>query len=986
MIPRTLAPLLSLVLLLAPVIPVGQMAEPPLARFVVELATPALVDTPADTRIGLGRPAPVSRPDFDSPAARAANARIEAEQQVLASALRTALPGATIERSFRTLLNAVAVRAPAGAAAALARLPGVRSVSLDRRYQLLNSPDIEQIGAPALWRQIGGGPRDAGRGIKVAIVDSGIYTLNPSFDPAGFEYPAGFPKGDSRFTTPKVIAARVYIRPDDPAKPGEGTPQPGPGADSHGTHVGSTVAGNAGVLATVDGVQVEISGVAPGAYLMNYRVFYPSLSESDFVSGNAFTVELVAALEDAVRDGADVINNSWGASYQATFGWPDPMVQAAEAAVRAGVVVVNAAGNSGPGVATTNNPSNGRGVISVGAVTTSSEIVRQVLEVTGPGEPPLDLRKIRYSRGSFGTRLTSPTAAAPASIVQPGEPRAGCDSLPSGSLDGRVALIQRGICPFVDKARNAQAAGANAVIFLNSQDQLLDNFGGQAEGVRIPVGMVSRSAGQQLTDWISLHGDEAKLRIDPRPTVAPTTPNVLAEFSSRGPSTEGYLTPDVVAPGVNIIAAGYGGAPNPLAGFGQVSGTSMASPHVAGAAALLRQARPEWRPQHVRAALMATAVPEVRDGDGALLGPLSRGAGRIDVALAANTPVLAEPASLAFGSAQAGPVLTQTLRITAQVAGTYTIGFTEIGERFPVSIMPTSLTLARGESADVVVRVETAALAAGDYGGDIVLAGPSTARAPLWMRVIPVRDRDILLLDNDASEDGGRPNTAAVYRATLDGLGIPYDLFDADETRRAGQRGVPPLAALQRYRVVILFTGSRESPVERGRQAITEQDQDVLNDYLNGGGALLAAGGRVAEALDVNFAMQDPLFGRSRLFHGYFGAVERERIPVPATVTGPSGSPLAGRRIGLTGGGEIPVLDAYREDSDSYLAPQTVRPALVTGERAVALTRASVATGVEGRVEFAYRSALLAFGLEQVVEGDRAGLLGALLDWLKNGN
>ncbi|GIW08909.1 MAG: hypothetical protein KatS3mg060_3714 [Dehalococcoidia bacterium] len=980
MIRRAIAPLLLVALLLA-LAPAGRAEERPVTRYLVELAAPAAVDSIIpEGRAGLSRAVPFARPDFDSPAAQTVFERIAAEQQQLSRRIGAALPGATVERSYSVLLNAVAVRAPAGSQEVLARLPGVRAVTPDRPYQLANAPDVVQIGAPELWRQIGTGPRDAGRGIKVAIIDSGIYTPHPSFDPAGYEYPAGFPKGDTRFTTPKVIVARAYIRPNDPARPGEDTPQPGPGADSHGTHVAGTVAGNPGVVATVDGVRVEISGVAPGAYLMNYRVFYPSRSESDFVNGNAFTIELVAALEDAVRDGADVINNSWGSSYAATFGWADPMVRAAEAAVRAGVVVVNAAGNSGPGIATTNSPSNGRGVISVGAVTTSQEIVRQTVELVG--YEPADQATLRYSRAAFGARLSAPLGPLPIALVQPGEPGAACAPLPAGSLAGRVALIGRGICPFVEKARHAQDAGAAAVLIVNTADQTIDNFGGQAEGIQIPIGMITRGAGDRVGAWVEAAGEAARIRLDPRAAVVATTPNVLADFSSRGPSPEGFLTPDVVAPGVNIVAAGYGPSPNPLAGFGQVSGTSMAAPHVAGAAALLRQARPDWSPAQIRAALMATASSDVRDGDGKLLPPLSRGAGQIDVARAAAASILVEPPSLGVGGLAPGPAVTQTIRVTALTAGVYRAAFHAVGSPLPVKVEPALLTMARGETAELTVRVATVGLAPGDYGGDLVFEGPGRAHVPLWIRIVPPRDRSVLLLDNDGSEDGGKPNTAAAYRAALDALKIPYDLFDADEARRPGQRGVPPLAALQRYRAVILFTGSRESPIERGRLSLAEQDQDTLNDYLNGGGSILVAGSRVAEATDVNFAMQDALFGRSRLFHGYLGAVVRTFIPLPTTVRGADGSPFAGRQYSLVGGGDIPVLDAYREDSDTYLAPETVRPALLAGDQPVALLRRSDASSDEGRPKFAYRSALLAFGLEQVAESDRPGLLGGLLDWL----
>ena len=145
-----------------------------------------------------------------------------------------------------------------------------------------------------------------------------------------------------------------------------------------------TVACNAGTVANIQGVDVTLSGVAPRAYLMNYRVFYPSTSPDEFQNGNAYTVELVQAIEDAVADGADVINGSWGSSYQNTLAWPDPMVQASEAAVDAGVVMVYAQGNSGPDHGTGNSPANSPKVIAVGSSTKNSTIVPGVIDVTNP--------------------------------------------------------------------------------------------------------------------------------------------------------------------------------------------------------------------------------------------------------------------------------------------------------------------------------------------------------------------------------------------------------------------------------------------------------------------------------------------------------------------------------------------------------------------------------------------------------------------------
>ena len=205
-------------------------------------------------------------------------------------------------------------------AAKVRRMTGVRAVVPDVPYRPLMYATPAQIGATEFWNQVGG-QANAGRGVKVAIIDSGVYVTkdaagnyagNPCFNDAGYTMPAGYPKGDTRFTNNKVIAARAYFRPSDPPTVGNDTPIQGPFASPHGTHVGGTVACNANTPAVGP---LTISGVAPAAYLMNYRIFYPSSSPDGFENGNGWVVEIVQAIEDAVADGADVLSNSWGSSH-----------------------------------------------------------------------------------------------------------------------------------------------------------------------------------------------------------------------------------------------------------------------------------------------------------------------------------------------------------------------------------------------------------------------------------------------------------------------------------------------------------------------------------------------------------------------------------------------------------------------------------------------------------------------------------------------
>ena len=209
--------------------------------------------------------------DVATPANIAYRGHLKANQTSFRKQLARVAPGAKVERTYQVVVNGMAVDMSAKQAAAVRQMPGVRAVTPDVPFQLDMFATPAQIGAPAVWDQLGGQTK-AGRGVKVAIIDSGIYVTrdasgafagNPCFDDTGYKAPKGFPKGDTRFTNNKVIVARAYFRPDDPPTAGNATPIQGPGGSPHGTHVAGTVACDAGTQATIQSVDVELSGVAP---------------------------------------------------------------------------------------------------------------------------------------------------------------------------------------------------------------------------------------------------------------------------------------------------------------------------------------------------------------------------------------------------------------------------------------------------------------------------------------------------------------------------------------------------------------------------------------------------------------------------------------------------------------------------------------------------------------------------------------------------
>src|SRR5439155_4632164 len=390
------------------------------------------------------------------------------EQTRAATQIRAAIPQARIGRRFQVVLNALTVTLPASKLPALVRQRSVTKVYPSVAYTLAldHSPSI--IGADVLRRSTGAD----GTGVKIAVVDDGVDQSNAFFDPTGFTYPAGFPRGARKWTTPKVIVARVF--------PGPNAGQPGrlagdPKSSFHGTHVAGIAAGVAGTTARAGADHPRVtglSGVAPRAWIGNYRVFTVPTP----IGHVANTPEIVAAFEAAVKDGMDVINFSGGGPQI------DPANDALTAAVHdvtaAGVVVAIAAGNDRDefGFGSAGSPGTTPDAISVAAVS-NTHVFAPALDVTAPGAPSV-LRGIPFS-GANGDRVPSSWGSTDQQLVDVGTivgtdgrpvERKLCErTLPSESLTGAIALVDRGICPLADKADRAKLAGAIGIVYADNR-------------------------------------------------------------------------------------------------------------------------------------------------------------------------------------------------------------------------------------------------------------------------------------------------------------------------------------------------------------------------------------------------------------------------------------------------------------------------------------------------------------------------------------
>jgi subtilisin family serine protease len=316
--------------------PPSAVTIPERIEVVVSLEAPSLAEAVASSR-ALSSAVKTQRLDVDSPTSDSYLRTLAAEQRLLAHRIVTAIPSARIRWHYSVVLNAIAVVVPRHSLGRLGDVMGVAQVYPNPRYHSLLDRSPALIGAPALW---GSGLATAGQEIKIGIIDDGVDQSHPFFSPAGYTMPAGFPKGEGAYTTAKVIVARAFPPPSPAwkhaAKPFD------PEYSEHATHVAGIAAGNNGFSApSPDRGRVLISGVAPKAYLGNYKVLTIPTASGVGLDGNA--AEIAAGVEAAVKDGMDVINLSLGEPEIEQSR--DVLVRAINAAADAGVVPAIAAGN-----------------------------------------------------------------------------------------------------------------------------------------------------------------------------------------------------------------------------------------------------------------------------------------------------------------------------------------------------------------------------------------------------------------------------------------------------------------------------------------------------------------------------------------------------------------------------------------------------------------------------------------------------------------
>ena len=646
------------------------------------------------------KPAQGKKIDFNSATVKSYRALLSALRNDFKQWLRVNAPKAKVTGEFDVSLNAVAIKLNGEALAKIGTAPQVtRAQYQGLYYPTVVDPDLDLINAPEAWADAGGGPSTAGEGVKVAIVDTGIDITHPCFSDAG--YPAQTQLGDHTFTNNKVIVAKVFNN-KTPSQHYTAAP-----LQEHGTHVSGTVACNYGTPANVNGVPIThpISGVAPRALLGNYNIFPGDVA-------NARSEDILNALDAAYADGFDIANMSLGGN---AHGIQDLLTVAVDNLDRANMVVAVAAGNSGPGHYTVESPGSAARALTAGASTVGHIIATPITvgATTAAGVA-----------GDFATVTSDLTAPLAVVTEAPTNAATGfstaCAAL-AANLTGKIALISRGGCTFSTKIRNAQDAGAVAVLVSNNVAG--DGIGMAQDGTpnqpTAPAYNVSLNDGQAL----KLHDTQATTISATPAYIITGNDDFMASFSSQGPTDVDFrVKPDVVAPGVNVLSSiphQFCATPPCFAFF---QGTSMATPHLAGSAAVLRWAYPTWTAAQIRSAVVNTAAQGVlkKSTSVALEKDVQTiGAGREDLQEAVNAMISLDPVSVSFGAIPSGSGQSQSFVVTVgnlDTATTLNVAFavdSVLGSGVSYSVAPAAATIAPGTSAQVTVTMSAAKGAAG---------------------------------------------------------------------------------------------------------------------------------------------------------------------------------------------------------------------------------------------------------------------------------
>lgn len=715
---------------------------------------------------------------------------LHGEQDAFLASLQSKL-GRAPEFKFRydVVLNGFALELSAADARSISKMDSVKLVVKDEIRQLETDVSPEFLGATTIWdaaeNTTPGDLETMGEGMLIGVLDTGINMDHPSFaevgpvdsyvhvNPFGTGIYKGFCATDSTnyICNDKLVGVYGY------------TTETLIGEDhhAHGSHTSSTAAGNF-LTTDYNGIEVTISGMAPHANIIMYDV-----CDDDGCANSGS----VAAVNQAVADGVDVINYSIGPN-SASDSYADPVELAMLDAITAGVLTSTSAGNSGPEASTTYKAP-AWSIVVANSSHNRSFGVNVIVDVDPTEGDSFEMTGVIGTGPAFTGSITGSLKWAGPSYTE------GCNTtpFPADYFKGYIALIMRGTCGFLEKVTNATTAGADAVIVYNNRSGPAIVMGA-LEPTTIPSVMVDQTDGLAAVAYLTTHADDDVV-VEITDTfvrrVNDDWADIIDSQTSRGPYLlHDILEPEVAAPGTNIMAA-YN-TPGATAPFGQVdgsdeveidlmSGTSMASPHVAGSALLLKDLFPTWTPLEIKSALMMTAdTSTMLKDDGATPADVfDVGNGRIDLRKAALTGlvmnetkanfVAADPAedgdvkTLNIPSYQNSQCIgdcsfTRTFKSVADVDVDYT-AVVDMPAGVVLTVTPSSFTIPAGGTQAVLfeINVDGAAMGTWQLGyvsfetTELFTTGEAISDVRLTLAVMPDPGNLPALVEKEVYRDAG---------------------------------------------------------------------------------------------------------------------------------------------------------------------------------------------------------------------------------------
>lgn len=734
-----------------------------------------------------------TRAEISQARGRTARAQVAASQ----AGVKAALASRKIPMlgSVDIIANAIFVSASDAEAAQLRQLPGVQFIQRMPRFKKHLAKALDLVNTTSAWNALGGS-QNAGAGMKIAIIDSGIDNTHPAFQDNSLPAAAGFPKcvqADCPYANRKIIAVRSYVSQlvnfvSNDSRPDDLTPRDRSG---HGTAAAMIAAG-----VRVNAPGGTISGIAPKAYLGNYKVF-----GSPGVNDIAFGDVVLSALNDAFADGMDVASLSVGSS--AVYGVNeafctnkpdkicDVIANGVRNAIRRGMTVVISAGNDGdagnqvPTLGTINSPGTVPEAITVGASTSSHRYFNSV-RIGGPGVPAV-LATIPALLSADGLKLTQPLTAPVRDVSKLQNDGKACVALTKGSLNGAFALVDRGGCAFATKAVNAQNAGAVGVLLNQTSGSDFVYRISAVNTTAIPIALIGDTAGKALKSYLS--NNQANATLDPALLESDLTADEVAYFSSQGPTlVDMVIKPELVSVGYEIYTAAQKLDPNgeffDPSGYTNVSGSSFAAPMVAGAVALAKQKYPSATPAQLKSLVVNTANGNLIDYDYNSKSITARvtgvGAGKLDAGKAVTSNIVAEPATLSFAVITQVPKA-QTFRLTnlsnlsqsLRLAITRSQGSQDL--RATLALSSSAVTLSPGASATVTLTLSGQVPNPGLYDGVVTVSGGAAdLRIPFLYLVGDGKPFHVYPIENGTwtSVPGGEFTIQAKF---LDQYGVPVN-------------------------------------------------------------------------------------------------------------------------------------------------------------------------------------------------------------------